>query len=82
MGIKHLNRYFIDNCQKKSMSKVSMRSFAGKTIVVDTSIYMYKFTAQSALLENMYLMISIFLQFDITPIFIFEGKPPAEKRQL
>jgi 5'-3' exonuclease len=43
---------------------------------------MYKFTAQSALLENMYLMISIFLQFRITPIFIFEGKPPAEKREL
>jgi len=82
MGIKHLNRYFIDNCQKKSMSKVSIRSLAGKTIVVDTSIYMYKFTAQSALLENMYLMISIFLQFRITPIFIFEGKPPAEKREL
>jgi flap endonuclease-1 len=64
------------------MCKVSIRSFAGKTIVVDTSIYMYKFTAQSALIENMYLMISIFLQFDITPIFIFEGKPPVEKRKL
>ena len=31
------------------------------------------------LIEQMYLMISIFLHYKITPIFVFDGKPPKEK---
>lgn len=53
-----------------------------KTILIDTSIYLYKFVAEDALLEHLYLMISIFRHYEIIPIFIFDGKPPAEKRQL
>jgi len=43
---------------------------------------MYKFAAEDALIENMYLMISIFKKYHITPIFIFDGKPPSEKKDL
>ena len=53
-----------------------------KTIVIDTSIYMYKYTAQGSLLENFYLMISTFRKYNITPLFVFDGKPPAEKKEL
>jgi len=82
MGIKHLNRYFIENCSKRAMCVENLKSFSNKTIVVDTSIYMYKFTSRNALLENMYLMISILLSNKIIPIFVFDGKPPAEKKEL
>lgn len=82
MGIKNLNRYFIDNCSKRSMRVENLKSFSNKRIVVDASIYMYKFISRNALLENMYLMISILLSNRITPIFVFDGKPPAEKKEL
>jgi len=82
MGIKHLNRYFIENCSKRAMHVETLKQFTYKTIAIDASIYMYKFTSRNALLENMYLMISILLENKITPIFVFDGKPPPEKREL
>jgi hypothetical protein len=38
--------------------------------------------SDNALLENMYLLISIFKTYQITPLFIFDGKPPPEKMEL
>lgn len=82
MGIKYLNRFLRDNCTKKSIRKTHLKQFANKVIVIDTSIYLYKFMSDNALLENMYLLISIFKNYKITPIFIFDGKPPPEKKEL
>lgn len=82
MGIKNLNRLFIEHCSKHATKRVDIRTFSGKTIVIDTSIYMYKFIAQNALIENMYLLMSIFIKNKISPIFVFDGKPPPEKRRL
>jgi len=82
MGIKNLNRFMQDNCSKTSISKKNLKYFANKVIVVDTSIYLYRFASENALLENMYLLISLFKSYHITPLFIFDGKPPPEKREL
>jgi len=82
MGIKYLNRFLRDNCTKKSIRKTHLKQFANKTIVIDTSIYLYKFMSDNALIENMYLLISIFKTYKITPLFIFDGKPPPEKKEL
>ena len=80
MGIKNLNRYFMECCNDHSIEKRDLRDFSGKTIVVDTSIYLYKFVGENALMENMYLMISLFKEYNIRPIFVFDGKSPVEKR--
>jgi len=82
MGIKNLNKYFYDNCSKESISKIHFEKLRGKTIVIDTSIYLYQFLNENALIENMYLFISIMALYDIIPIFVFDGKPPPEKREL
>jgi len=82
MGIKHLNKFLRENCSKKSIYKIHLSSLKGKTVVIDTSIYLYKFISENALLENFYLFISILLHYGIIPIFIFDGKPPAEKKAL
>ena len=82
MGIKQLNRYIVGQCQKSSICKTNMEILRNKTIVIDTSIYMYKYHAQNSLIENFYLMLSIFHKYNITPIFIFDGKPPVEKYEL
>jgi 5'-3' exonuclease len=53
-----------------------------KKIAVDVSIYMYRFLADVALLENMYLMASILRHYDIHGIFVFDGPPPVQKTEL
>ena len=78
MGIRMLNKFLQEKC-KDSISCIHLSSLSGKKIVVDISIYLYKFLSEGALLENLYLMISIFREHNITPIFIFDGKPPVEK---
>ena len=81
MGIRNLNRYLRDNCPE-SIRCINMADLSGKRIAVDISIYLYKYEAENALLENMYVMLSIFRYYNIIPIFIFDGKPPPEKKAL
>lgn len=82
MGIKFLNKYLYEKCSKKAITKMHLKKLNGKTIIIDTSIYLYHFLGENALMENMYLLISIMNLYNITPIFIFDGKPPSEKRDL
>jgi len=82
MGIRHLNKFLRQKCTNVSINKQHLSAFRNKTIVVDTSIYLYRFSSEDALIENMYLMISMFRNYDITPLFVFDGKPPAEKMEL
>jgi len=81
MGIRNLNRLLRDNCPE-SIRCMNMADISGKRIAVDISIYLYKYEAENALLENMYVMLSIFRHYNIIPIFIFDGKPPVEKKAL
>ncbi len=81
MGIKHLNNFFRSECGD-SIKVISIAELSGKKIAVDISIYMYKYESNEALIENMYLMLATFRQYNIIPIFIFDGKPPTEKKAL
>ena len=81
MGIRYLNNYLREKCPN-SINVMHMSNLSGKKIAVDISIYLYKYEADDVLLENMYQMVSIFRYYNITPIFIFDGKPPPEKRAL
>jgi 5'-3' exonuclease len=81
MGIKHLNRFLKEN-SSTSIKFVNIAELSGKKIAVDISIYMYRYASDDNLIENMYLMLSVFRHYNIIPIFIFDGKPPPEKRAL
>jgi len=81
MGIRHLNRFFRDHAAN-AIKIVSLAELSGKKVAVDISIYLHKYTAENTLVESMYAMLSIFRHYNITPIFIFDGKPPAEKKEL
>jgi 5'-3' exonuclease len=59
-----------------------MSKLQGKRIVVDVSIYLYKYESDNTLTESIYTMISIFRHYNITPIFIFDGVAPTEKKEL
>jgi flap endonuclease-1 len=51
-------------------------------VAVDASIYMYRFQGDGGLIEGVYQMIGLFRHNSITPLFVFDGKPPPEKRDL
>lgn len=82
MGIKHLNRYLTNHCSANAISKRALGDFRNKVFVVDASIYLYRFAESNMLIEGFYNMISIFKKYRITPVFIFDGKPPIEKKDL
>lgn len=81
MGIKNLNKFLKQNA-KQSINLIQLNELSGKKIAVDISIYMYRYMAENALIENMYLMLSIFKHCNIIPVFVFDGKPPSEKSEL
>ena len=81
MGIKFLNKILRDNCDQ-SIWQINISELQNKKIAIDISIYLYKYESTGTLLENMYLMLATFRQHNIIPIFIFDGKPPPEKKEL
>ena len=82
MGIRHLNRFYKDNTSADAIKIISIAELSGKKIAIDISIYMYKYASEDNLIENIYLMLSVFRYYNVIPIFIFDGKPPAEKKEL
>lgn len=81
MGIRCLNRFIQNRCVNASF-RVHLKEFTGKRIAVDTSIYMYRYSGEGALLENMYLMGSVFRHYNIHAVFVFDGPPPPQKTDL
>lgn len=81
MGIKYLNKFLKENASD-SINIIPISELNGKKIAIDISIYMYKFASEDTLIENIYLMLSIFRYYNVIPIFIFDGKPPIEKKEL
>ena len=81
MGIRYLNRFLKDNASP-SINLYNLAKLSGKKIAVDISIYIYRFACDNTLIENIYLMLSIFRHYNIIPIFVFDGRAPVEKLEL
>jgi flap endonuclease-1 len=96
MGIKNLTQ-LIKSKAPKAIHTDGMYSLKDKTIAIDASILIYKSLVnvrhnQSYLTNKNGKVVSHivglfhktiqFLSFGITPIYIFDGKPPAEKREV
>ena len=80
MGIENLNQFIRKECSE-AIKTITLDELANKVVVIDANIFMYRFVAEAALLENMYSMISMFQMHNIEAVFIFDGKPPEEKRK-
>jgi len=81
MGITGLNSFIRTNCTD-AIRQIPLCDLKNKKIVVDTSIYMYRFATENALIEKMYQMIMLFKHHAIIPVFVFDGKAPREKEHL
>jgi 5'-3' exonuclease len=71
MGIKLLQKFLKE--KKADTQELHLRSLYGKKIAVDVGIYLYRFKAAGLLIENMYLMCSLFKYYNIHPVFVFDG---------
>jgi len=80
MGI-HLLQTFIASLNDRSIKEQHLREFSNKKITVDISIYLYRFKEMGNLLENIYLMCSIFRYYNIHALFIFDGKYLKNKNE-
>ena len=80
MGPRGLNKFL--RCENPNGIKLlNLRELSGRTIVVDVSIYLYRFSVNDELFENFYNMLINFKKFNIIPLFVFDGKPPIEKQE-
>jgi hypothetical protein len=94
MGIKLLNKFLRTKCSNRAIRNISFADLHGQTISVDASIYMYKClenackekTAENKEIDfflfNMQDMIDCLVKHNITPLFVFDGKPPPEKKEV
>ena len=82
MGIKNLNKFLSAKCDTNAIHKIGLDELSGKRISVDASIYLYRFIGENRLIEHFYLMISVFREYNIIPIFVFDGVAPIEKKEL
>ena len=82
MGIRSLNKYLYDNCSRASIRRISIEDVRNRTIVIDTSIYIYKYLKDCVLAENFEKLIQVFIKYNIRPIFVFDGKSPEHKSEL
>lgn len=80
MGIVQLLKFIKKHCNGYSKT-IQLSELAGKTIVIDTSIYMYKFKMKGELFDNFYLLCMLLLEQCIVPVFVFDGPHHFYKKQ-
>ncbi|XP_044076300.1 probable flap endonuclease 1 homolog isoform X1 [Siniperca chuatsi] len=65
-----------------AISHKDISDYTGKVIALDTSIVMNQFRAATPSLSpltGLFFRTLTFLEHDIKPVFVFDGKPPGEK---
>lgn len=80
MGVKLLSKFLKQECND-IVKHIHLSELYGKKICIDTSIYIYRYKSCESMIENFYLMCSIFKHYNIVPIFVFDGLPPKEKQK-
>ena len=80
MGIKNL-RSLIEKYALDSITKKHLETYKNKIITIDTSLYMYriKYSNNNNFIDGFIKQIMRLLRNRITPVYIFDGAPPAEK---
>ena len=79
MGIPRLNRFLRSACRDHIQS-IHLSRLRGKTIVIDASVYLYRFKGEGGIEAGLYQMLSLLNRFSIKAIFVFDGRAPAAKR--
>lgn len=81
MGIKNLNKILKKHCPE-GLKEINIKELNGSYIAIDTSIYLYKYSFMGNMLESFVRQLHHLLKNNITPVYIFDGKPTEDKKEL
>ena len=81
MGIKNLTSIIKHNAPD-GIRQVHLSEYRGRILAIDTSIYLYKYMYNGNHLEGFVKQIMRLLRNNITPLYVFDGKPPDEKKEI
>ena len=85
MGIKNLGKLIKEHTDKAIVIE-NLSKFSNKVAVIDVSIYMYRFMYKvktsgiGSPIEGFVRQVIKLSQYRITPCYVFDGKPPKEKK--
>jgi flap endonuclease-1 len=79
MGVRNLNT-LIKKCASDSIENVHLTSLDHQNLAVDLQLFLYKFQIQCRdPVKEIYKQIVHLKKYKINPIYVLDGKPPAEK---
>ena len=78
MGIKKLSTLFKRHI-KKGIKEVELSTFASKILAIDISTYLYQLLYNDNLYNGLIRQCILLMQNNITPIYIFDGRPTKAK---
>jgi flap endonuclease-1 len=82
MGIKNLTSFLQEHCPT-SIRKINLNELNGKKTAIDVSIFLYRFKYKANRLIPKFLeQINRLRVNNITPIYIFDGIPGEEKKEV
>lgn len=79
MGIRNLKVILNQKC-RNAINICKLEKYSGYTLGIDLSIFLYKYIYNNGdPIEGLTRLILRLLKNQITPLFVFDGKPPEEK---
>jgi flap endonuclease-1 len=82
MGIKNLTSFLQEHCPS-GIKQINLMDLNGKKVAIDTSIFLYRFKYKANRLIPKFLeQINRLRINNITPIYIFDGIPPPQKKEV
>ena len=82
MGIKNLTSFLKTNCPQ-AIKEITLKELYGKKVAIDISIFLYKFKYKSNnLIPKFVEQINKLRIHNIIPIYIFDGVPSIEKKDV
>jgi flap endonuclease-1 len=82
MGIKNLTSFLLEHCPE-AITQAELNKLYGQKVAIDTSIFLYRFKYKgNKLISKFFEQINRLRLNNITPIYIFDGVPPEEKKSV
>ena len=82
MGIKNLTSFLLEHCPD-AIVQTELNNLSGQKVAIDTSIFLYRFKYKgNKLISKFFEQINRLRLHNITPIYIFDGIPPEEKKDV
>lgn len=80
MGIRYLNMFIKKH--SNTINPTTLNEIRGQTIAVDINNYLYRLKSTGDIIDEIIIFCKLMKKYDAIPIFVFDGKPPKEKKHI